>query len=210
MARTSTNGSTTAKRSGSKSSASSRKVSSATSSAKEGKTKREGSLEEFFEKELKDIYSAEMQLLEALPKMVRAAYSEDLQDAFDKHLHETERQVERLEKVFDRLDMDKSDNHECKAMKGLLAEADEIMEEFEEGPVRDSALIIGAQKVEHYEIASYGSLCELAHVLGYNKIAEILGRTLEEEEVTDETLTYIAQDVNDEAAEMSYEEEEAY
>ena len=204
MARTTSNGSTS---SSSRKSTSS-KTSSGTKTSRTGKSKREGSLEEFFEKELKDIYSAETQLLEAMPEMVRAAYSEDLQDAFDKHFHETQRQIERLEKVFERLDIDKNDVETCDAMEGLLKESKEILEEFEEGPVRDSALIIGAQKIEHYEIASYGSLCELAHVLGYHKIAEILGRSLEEEEVTDETLTYIAQDVNDEAAELTPSEHE--
>jgi ferritin-like metal-binding protein YciE len=173
------------------------------SSEKSGKT-----LDDLFETELKDMYSAEKQLLEALPEMAKAAYSEDLQDAFEKHLHQTERQVDRLEKIFERLEIDKNEEENCEAMEGLIEEANEIMSEFDRSPVRDSALIIAAQKVEHYEIASYGSLVELADVLGYGKIAEMLERTLEEEKDTDEDLSSIAQDVNDEACEMSHEEEE--
>jgi ferritin-like metal-binding protein YciE len=92
-------------------------------------------------------------------------------------------------------------------MKGLIKEAQETIKEFEKSPVRDSALIIGAQKVEHYEIAAYGSLRELAEVLRYSKIAEVLDRTLQEEEETDEELSYIAQDVNDEACEVSSRKE---
>lgn len=165
-------------------------------------------LDDLFEEGLKDIYNAEKQLLEVLPKMAKAAYSEDLQDAFNKHVEQTRRQSERLEKIFERLDIDKNEEEFCEAMQGLIKEAEQIMNEFDRSPVRDSALIIGSQKVEHYEIASYGSLCELADVLGYTKISDILGRSLQEEEDTDRHLTSIAQDVNDEACEMSYEMEE--
>jgi ferritin-like metal-binding protein YciE len=175
-------------------------------STKEYGTHDENSLEGLFEKNLKDVYSAEKQLVEALPEMAKAADNEDLQDAIYKHLQETKRQVERLEKIFDRLDIDKSEEETCAAMEGLIDEGNKIIEKFEKSPVRDSALIIGAQKIEHYEIASYGSLRELADVLGYVKIAEILDRTLEEEEETDKHLTSLAQDVNDEAYELSHEE----
>jgi ferritin-like metal-binding protein YciE len=163
-------------------------------------------LEDLLEDGLKDIYSAEIQLIEALPEMAKAAYSEDLQDAINNHLNETKRQAERLEKIFTRLGIEKSDAKICEVMKGLIEESQKIIEEYEEGPVRDSALIIGAQKVEHYEIASYGSLCELCDVLGLNQIGSILGRTLDEEKNTDETLSEIAQDVNDDALEI-YENE---
>lgn len=179
------------------------KTGGASASSKPGKT-----LHDLLEEALKDVYSAEMQLTEALPLMAKACESEELQDAFTHHLQQTKRHAERLEKVFNRLGIDKSEVETCKAMEGLIAEAKKIMEEFEESAVRDSALIIAAQKVEHYEIASYGSICELCDVLGHRKTGELLGRTLEEEEETDELLTGIAQDVNDEAYEMSQNEQD--
>jgi ferritin-like metal-binding protein YciE len=179
------------------------------SQTKSEKRKSGDTLDMLFEKNLKDIYSAEKQLIKALPDMVKAAENEDLQDAFSKHLEQTRRQAERLEKIFDRLQMDKSDEVICEAMKGLIKEAQETIKDFEMSPVRDSALIIGAQKIEHYEIAAYGSLRELAEVLRYSKIAETLDRTLQEEEETDEELSYLAQDVNDEACEpLSHKETE--
>lgn len=155
-----------------------------------------------FEQELKDIYSAEKQLLEALPLMADAAYNEELMDAFETHLQQTERHVERLEKVFDRLNIEIGEESSSKSMEGLIEAGKTIIEQYEECSARDSALIIVAQKIEHYEIASYGSLCELADVLGYLKVAEILYRTLQEEEDTDKALTGIAQDINDDAFEQ--------
>jgi ferritin-like metal-binding protein YciE len=174
--------------------------------SKSSSSEKDQSLEGIFKDGLKDIYSAETQLVEALPKMAKAAFSEELQDAFSKHLEETKRHVERLEKIFNRLEIDKSEVESCKAMEGLIEEGNKIIEEYEEGPVRDSALIIGAQKVEHYEIASYGSLCELADVLRFPQIKNLLGRTLDEEEMTDDDLTGIAQEINDEAYEMAQSE----
>ncbi len=211
MARTSNNSNGITKKNrnsflnGNSKNGSSSKNGSAKTSKKSNKT-----LEDLFEEGLKDIYSAENQLIEALPEMAKAAYNEDLQDAFESHLQQTRRQTERLEKIFDRLGIDKKEEKVCEAMKGLVKETEEILEEFDRSPVRDSALIIAAQKVEHYEIASYGSLCELADVLGHAKIAEMLDRSLQEEEETDHKLTGIAQDVNDEACEVSHigEEEE--
>jgi ferritin-like metal-binding protein YciE len=179
-----------------------------TAEMKESKAKK--TLEDLFEEELKDIYNAEQQLLKAIPEMVEAAHNEDLADAFSHHLEQTKKQVERLEKIFDRLHIDKNEEETCEAMQGLIKEGQQIIADFDESAVRDSALIIAAQKIEHYEIASYGSLCELADVLGYDKIATMLDRTLEEEESTDHMLTEIAMDVNDEAYEMSHEEEMAY
>jgi ferritin-like metal-binding protein YciE len=166
------------------------------------------SLEDLFESNLKDIYSAEKQLVEALPKVAEAAYSEDLQDAVREHLEQTKRQVQRLEKIFSRLSIDKSDEEKCMAMEGLIKECDRTIQEFEESPVRDSALIIGAQKIEHYEIAAYGSLCELADVLGLTGALDLLERTLDEEGDTDKNLTEIAKYINDEALEMSRRENE--
>lgn len=179
------------------------------SSSSSSSSKSEKTLDDLFEEVLKDIYSAEKQLVDALPELAKAADNEDLQDAFEKHHQETERQVDRLEKIFERLGIDKNEEETCEAMEGLIEESNKIMDEFDRSPVRDSALIIAAQKVEHYEIASYGSLVELADVLGYTKIAEMLERTLDEEKNTDEDLTSIAQDVNDEACEVGHEEEYA-
>ncbi len=175
---------------------------------KKGEDKKEKTLECVFKNGLKAIYSAEIQLIEALPEMAKAADSEDLQDAINKHLQETKRHAERLEKIFSKLSIDKSEVKKCLVMESIINEGKKIIEEFEEGPVRDAALIIGAQKVEHHEIASYGSLCELADVLGYHKICDILDRTLEEEENTDKDLTEIAKHINDEAFELIEQEGE--
>ena len=181
---------------------------SKTQTGKSTSKKTGKSLDDLFEEGLKDIYNAEKQLTEALPKLAKAADSEDLKDAFMEHLGQTERQIERLEKIFERLEIDKNDVEKCEAMEGLVKEADQILEEFDRSPVRDSALIIASQKVEHYEMASYGSLCELADVLRYTKIADILHRSLLEEEDTDKHLTSLARDVNDEAYEISCREAE--
>jgi ferritin-like metal-binding protein YciE len=177
-------------------------------SSKSTGSKPQKTLDDLFEEGLKDIYSAEKQLLEALPEMAEAVQNEELRDVIEMHLEETERQVERLEKIMDRMEMEKSEENTCEAMKGLIEEAQEIIKEFDESPVRDSALIIAAQKVEHYEMASYGSLRELADVLGYYRIAELLDRTLEEEEEADKVLSSIAMDINDEACEVSASKEE--
>jgi len=174
-----------------------------------GTRKNSKDLRSLLEAGLKDIYSAEKQLVNALPEIARAVDNEDLEEAITMHLEQTKKHVARLEKVFDRLHITQKDSEKCPAMEGLIQEGRKTISEFERGPVRDSALIIGAQKIEHYEIAAYGSLCELADVLGEGKIHDILGRTLDEEEETDATLSDIAQDVNDEAYELSesqYEE----
>lgn len=159
-------------------------------------------LHSLLESGLKDIYSAEKQLVNALPEIARAVDNEDLEEAITMHLEQTKKHVARLEKIFDRLRIIKTDSEKCPAMEGLIQEGRKIISEFERGPVRDSALVIGAQKIEHYEIAAYGSLCELADVLGEAKIHDILGRTLDEEEETDENLSDLAKDVNDEAYEL--------
>ena len=176
---------------------------SLTSEKTNGTKKNTKDLHSLLETGLKDIYSAEKQLVDALPEITRAIDNEDLEEAVTFHLEQTKKHVARLEKVFDRLHITKTDSEKCPAMEGLIQEARKVISEFERGPVRDSALIIGAQKIEHYEIASYGSLCELADVLGENKIHDILGRTLDEEEDTDVNLSDIAKDVNDEACELA-------
>jgi ferritin-like metal-binding protein YciE len=164
---------------------------------------RHKTLQDLLESGLREIYSAELQLLEALPDVAKACYSEDLQDAVLRHHRQTQRHVERLEKVFKRLAISVDTKATCLAMEGLVAENKRIISEFDESPVRDSALIIGTQKIEHYEIACYGSLCELCDVLGYWNVCDVLGRTLDEEEKTDLELTEIAMHVNDDAYEMS-------
>ncbi len=163
-------------------------------------------LRETFVEELKDLYDAEKQLLKALPKMVKAAQNEELKAAFEQHLEETETHVERLEKVFEAFD-EAPKSKKCKAMQGLVEEAQELIKE-DEG---DAALICAAQKVEHYEIASYGSLRAWAELLEQEEALDLLQETLDEEKATDEKLTEIAETAaNPEAeSEEGAESEEA-
>jgi ferritin-like metal-binding protein YciE len=150
-------------------------------------------LEKFFTDQLKDIYYAEQQLLKALPEMASAATTEELEDAFTDHQRQTERHVKRLEKIFKHLGKN-AEGKKCEAMDGLLKEARTIITETKEGSMtRDAALIIAAQKVEHYEIASYGGLVQLAITMNITRAAEILDKTLAEEESTDQLLTFIAE-----------------
>ncbi|MEJ1240900.1 ferritin-like domain-containing protein [Chryseolinea sp. T2] len=158
-------------------------------------------LQEFLVDELKDIYWAEKHLTKALPKMAKAASSEELREAFENHLSQTEEHVSRLEQVFEILGM-KPMAKKCDAMAGLVEEGKSIIEDTEDGTAtRDVGLIMAAQKVEHYEIATYGGLAQLAKTLGLTEIKDILGQTLSEEKETDELLTEIAENhVNVEAA----------
>lgn len=149
-------------------------------------------LKELFVDELKDIYWAEKHLTKALPKMKKAATSEELANAFDEHLAVTEQHVERAERVFEMLDMT-ARAKKCEAMEGLVQEAQEVIEELPKGSsVIDAGLIIAAQKVEHYEIAAYGSLVQLAKTMGENEIADLLQQTLDEEKNADQLLTELA------------------
>lgn len=159
-------------------------------------------LEDFFYDELKDIYWAEKHLTKALPKMVKAATSEELKNAFPNHLEVTKTHVERLEEVFELMDK-KAVAKKCDAMEGLTKEADSIVEDTEKGTAtRDVGLILAAQKVEHYEIATYGGLAQLARTLNKEDIAGLLEETLEEEKEADSLLTDIAEnDINYEASE---------
>ena len=141
---------------------------------------------------LQDAYSAETQLVDALPEMAEAASTPALRQAFEEHLAVTQRQVERLERVAEMLDAD-PEGEECEAMEGLTAEGEEIIANHEQGPVRDAALIGAAQKVEHYEIATYGTLCAMAKAAGMAEVAELLHQSLMEEKETDELLTKIAE-----------------
>lgn len=163
-------------------------------------------LEEFFTDALKDIYWAEKALTKALPKMSKAATSPELKKAFDQHLGETQKQIERLEQVFKELGK-KAQGKKCEAMQGLIDESESIISETKEDTsTRDAALIISAQKVEHYEIASYGGLVQLAKTMNKKGIASTLATTLKEEKKADELLTGIAEkSINMEAAEEESE-----
>jgi ferritin-like metal-binding protein YciE len=157
------------------------------------------SLEKLFIEELKDVYNAEKQILRALPRMAKAAESPELQQAFTKHLKETEGQVQRLEKIFQELGQ-AARGKKCKGMEGLIEEGKEKMEEEGEASVLDAALIASAQKVEHYEIATYGCLRTYAQLLGFSQAEQLLQQTLEEEEATDKKLTELGESGINEAA----------
>lgn len=149
-------------------------------------------LKELFVDELKDIYWAEKHLTKALPKMKKAATSEELATAFEDHLTVTQKHVQRVEQVFEMLDLTPRAK-KCEAMEGLVKEAQNLMEELPKGSaVIDAGLIIGGQKVEHYEIAAYGSLVQLAKTMGENEIANLLQQTLDEEKQADQLLTELA------------------
>lgn len=149
-------------------------------------------LQELFENELKDIYWAEKALVKAIPKMIKNATDEELIAALEDHLSATEEQVNRVEKVFAIISV-KPEAKKCEAMAGLIKEAEEIMSETEKGVVRDAGIISAAQKVEHYEIASYGTLCAFAKTLGHDDALKLLEVTLNEEKEADSTLTEIAE-----------------
>jgi ferritin-like metal-binding protein YciE len=157
------------------------------------------SLEKLFIEELRDIYNAEKQLIRALPRMAKAAESSQLQQAFTKHLKETEGQVQRLERIFKDLGQAVR-GKKCKGMEGVLEEGKEKMAEDGEAPVIDAALIASAQKVEHYEIATYGCLRTYAELLGYSEAQQLLQQTLEEEEAADKKLTELGVSGINEAA----------
>ncbi|EFC4793612.1 ferritin-like domain-containing protein [Escherichia coli] len=150
------------------------------------------SVEDIFIHLLSDTYSAEKQLTKALSKLSRSAYSDKLTAAFQSHLDETHGQIERIDQVVDSEDGLKLKRIKCAAMEGLIEEANEVIESTDKNEVRDAALIAAAQKVEHYEIASYGTLVTLAEQLGYKKAAKLLKETLEEENATDVKLTDLA------------------
>ncbi|MCS3606100.1 YciE/YciF ferroxidase family protein [Erwinia rhapontici] len=150
-------------------------------------------LEDLFIHELSDVYSAEKQISRALPKMARAATDEQLVAAFKLHLEETRGQIERIDQLVEITDGVKIKRMKCHALEGLVEEAQEIIDSVEAGPVRDAGLIGAAQKVEHYEIATYGTLSALATKLGYKEAAQLLNETLQEEKDTDDKLTTIAQ-----------------
>ena len=149
-------------------------------------------LNDLFIDELKDLYSAERQLLKAIPRMMKGTTSDELRSAFETHLEQTEGHVERLEQVFERIEASPR-GKKCKAMEGLVEEGEEVLDMEGDGDVLDAAIIGAAQRVEHYEIAAYGTACAHAKALGYDDLASILGQTLQEEEETDKLLTQIAE-----------------
>lgn len=157
------------------------------------------SLDKLFLEELKDVYNAEKQILRALPRMAKAADAPELQQAFTKHLRETEGQVQRLERIFQELGQS-ARGKTCKGMQGLLEEGKEVLEKDGEPAVIDAALIASAQRVEHYEIAAYGCLRTYAQLLGYSQAEKLLQQTLDEEEATDKKLTQLGESGINEAA----------
>ena len=182
---------------------------SGTSTRAQGSQQQGGGqmLEKFLYDSLKDIYWAEKHLLKALPRLSKAATNEELISALDEHLEVTEEQVARLEQVFELLGK-KAQGKKCEAMEGLTKEAETVIEETEDGTsTRDVGIIMSAQKVEHYEIAAYGGLAQLAKTMGLTEVADLLGQTLQEEKDTDENLTTIAENSINLQAEQESEEE---
>lgn len=167
----------------------------------------ESKLMKLFEDSLKDIYWAEKALTKALPKMSKKATSGDLVKALEDHLEETQGQVERLEQVFDIIGK-KPVAKKCEAMAGLIQEAEDIMAETEEGAMRDAGIIAAGQKVEHYEIATYGTLRTFAEILDLGDVAALLEETLDQEKNADDTLTNVAKSINVMAVDEVEEEEE--
>jgi ferritin-like metal-binding protein YciE len=149
-------------------------------------------LQSLFENELKDVYNAEKQLVDALPRIAKAASSPELADAITSHLEETKGHVQRLEQIMRSLDMP-ARGKKCKGMEGLLAEGKEILEEDGEDSVKDAGIISAAQRVEHYEMAAYGCLRTYAEILGHPEAARLLDQTLKEEEAADEKLSQLAE-----------------
>lgn len=198
---------TKTKKPAAKKSAGGAKGSNGTAAVAPGKSNTQ--LEKFFHDSIKDIYWAEKHLTKALPKMKKAATSEELQQAIEDHLAQTQEHVSRLEEVFELLGK-KPQGKKCDAMEGLVKEGESVIEETEDGSAtRDVGIIISAQKVEHYEIAAYGGLTQLATTMGLDDVAEILSTTLGEEKETDQLLTQIAENnVNWEAEQEGEESEE--
>jgi len=159
-------------------------------------------LDELFHDTLKDIFYAEKKILNALPKMAKAAESDELRAAFEQHHDETEEQISRLEKVFEAIDA-KPQGKKCQAIEGIIEEAQEVMKEYKGSPAIDAGMLAAAQAVEHYEISRYGTLCSWAEELGLEDAVKLLEETLEEEEATDEKLTKLAESAVNAAAQQA-------
>jgi ferritin-like metal-binding protein YciE len=163
-------------------------------------------LEDLFVQELRDAYDGEKQIVKALPKMAKAAGNEDLASAFQEHLEQTKTHVERLEQIFTQLDMRPRGKH-CAGLAGIIEEGGEVMDEIEE-PALNAALVAAAQRVEHYEIAAYGTLIAYARQLGHEDAAELLEETLNEEKETDQKLTELAESILNEQANAGNDQDE--
>jgi len=165
------------------------------------------SLKKLYVDELKDLFSAENQLVKALPKMAEAASSDELRAGFEKHLEQTKGHVQRLEEIFQSLD-ESPRGKKCVGMEGLVKEGAEVMAEDFDDAVLDAGLIGAARRVEHYEMAAYGAVCEFAHVLGQTRHASLLEKTLAEEKQTDDKLAELAKEINAQANEEGVEEDQ--
>lgn len=163
---------------------------------------KQGSMRELYIDELRDLYSAENQLVKALPKMAKAASNEQLREAFEEHLQQTEEHVSRLEQIFEQLD-EKPTGKKCMGMEGLVKEGAETMGEDYSDELMDAAVIGAAQRVEHYEIAAYGTVREMAKLLGEEDQVSLIEETLEEEKQADQKLTELSQEINEAAAQGS-------
>lgn len=170
---------------------------------------REKTLKNLLKEGISNVYSCETQLAEAMAEITDAAYSEDVQDLFSKQLNHRKKHTDRLENIFSRLNMDLSEVKECEVMKGLIRRVYSLVKNFEEGPVRDAALVTEAQRLAHIQIAQYASLCELSEVLGFFKIGEKLDKNLEEEEQSLSEIREMSLIVYKEAYENGEEESEA-
>ena len=167
----------------------------------------QGSLRELYIDELRDLYNAETQLTKALPKMAKASSNDELREAFEEHLRQTSEHVSRLEQIFDNLE-EKPTGKKCLGMEGLVKEGAETMREEYEDAVMDAAIIGAAQRVEHYEIAGYGTVRDMAKLLGEDEHVSLLEQTLEEEKETDQKLTELAEQINPQAQEAEEAESE--
>jgi ferritin-like metal-binding protein YciE len=165
----------------------------------------EETFRDLYLEQLRDLYNAENQLTKALPKMAKAATTPDLKSGFEAHLEQTRGHIQRLEKIFQALN-EKPGGEKCKAMEGLVAEGSEMIDSDFEGAVKDAGLIAAAQRVEHYEMAGYGSVIAFAEVLGESEAVELLNETLEEEKETDEKLTELSSKINETANGSSEED----
>jgi ferritin-like metal-binding protein YciE len=157
-------------------------------------------LVDIFEALLKDMYSAEKFSIRALPKMVSASHNEALREVFEDHFEQTARHINRIEKCFEMLEIQEAVDRRCEAMEGLVKEGTDVIEGYEKGHARDAALIAATQKMEHYEISTYGTLITMANVLGMMQVAQLLEETKDEEAETDGQLTVVAQRINRMAA----------
>jgi ferritin-like metal-binding protein YciE len=156
-------------------------------------------LRELFIDELQDLYSAEQQIIEALPKMAEKASSGELRNAFDTHLKQSEQQLQRLDRIFDQIPNVDRDDKTCDGIKGIIKEGEKLMKDAKDADTRDAGMIAGAQRVEHYEISAYGTVRTYATLLGQQQWAQLLQQTLDEEKETDRLLNHIAERINVEA-----------